>query len=120
MTAPYEHPSYLGRMSRAKSTQAQPSGVAEPSASNRRTSPYCERACCCSAQAAVIVMLPPTDSRPHPTDLLLCGHHFRQSRTALLAKGAAFLDLDGAPLVVDGWLLPAPAGWQAASPPAAA
>lgn len=109
MTASFEHPSYLGRLSRAQTTQAQPPGVAEPSALYRRRSRHCERACCCSAQAAVIVILPPTEGRPHATDLLLCGHHFRQSRTGLQAKGATFLDLDGSPLAADRWLLPVPA-----------
>ncbi|HTX85476.1 MAG TPA: hypothetical protein VME44_25090 [Streptosporangiaceae bacterium] len=109
MTASFEHPSYLGRLSRDRATQAQRSGFAEPSAPYRRDGRHCERACCCSAQAAVVVMLPPTQARPHATDLLLCGHHFRQSRAGLLAKGATFLDLDGCPLAADGWLLPASA-----------
>jgi hypothetical protein len=107
MTPHFEHPSYLSRLSQTLSTTEQPSGVARSSAQYRQ-SRNCERACCCSAQTAVIVMLPPTKSRPHATDLLLCGHHFRQSRTGLLAKGATFLDLDGCPLAADGWLLPAP------------
>ena len=118
MTPHFEHPSYLGRLSQAQSTPAQPSGVAEPSAQYQGKSRYCERACCCSAQPAVIVMLPPTDGRPHATDLLLCGHHCRQSRTALLAQGATFLDLDGYPLAADGWLLPATA--RGSEPPAGA
>jgi hypothetical protein len=56
-------------------------------------------------------MLPPAEGRPHPTDLLFCGHHFRRSQTGLLAKGGGFLDLDGNRLAADGWLLRAPAGW---------
>lgn len=105
MTTPFEHPSYLGRISRAPSAPALPSAVAEPAARFRQRR-YGERACCCPAQPAVIVMLPPTDGRPHATDLLLCGHHFRRSRTGLLARGATLLDLDGYPLAADGWLLP--------------
>jgi len=54
-------------------------------------------------------MLPPTDRRPRATDLLFCGHHFRQSRADLLAQGATFLDLDGYPLAAEGWLPPAAA-----------
>jgi hypothetical protein len=41
------------------------------------------RACCCPARAVVRVVLPPTADRPHETDLLLCGHHYRVSRQAL-------------------------------------
>jgi hypothetical protein len=32
--------------------------------------------------------MPPTATRPHQTDLLLCGHHYRASRDALAAAGA--------------------------------
>jgi len=35
------------------------------------------RACCCPARAVVRIILPPSAGRPHETDLLLCGHHFR-------------------------------------------
>ena len=47
------------------------------------------RACCCPARPVVTVVMPPTASRPHPVDLLLCGHHFRVSQAALRAAGAA-------------------------------
>jgi hypothetical protein len=106
MTGRFEHPSYLGWLSRAASIPAQPSAIAEPAARYRRDRCDCQRACCCSAEPAVIVMLPPTDRRPHATDLLFCGHHFRQSRAGLLAQGATFLDLDGYPLAAEGWLPP--------------
>jgi hypothetical protein len=46
------------------------------------------RACCCPARAVVRVILPPAAGRPHETDLLLCGHHFRVSRRALAAAHA--------------------------------
>jgi hypothetical protein len=39
--------------------------------------------------------MPPTASRPHRVDLLLCGHHFRGSRAALQAVGAAVYDRTG-------------------------
>ena len=39
--------------------------------------------------------MPPTASRPHPVDLLLCGHHFRVSHAALQAAGAAVYDDTG-------------------------
>ncbi len=45
-------------------------------------------ACCCPAMPVVRVVLPPTPVRPHPTDLLLCGHHYRVSRQRLAALDA--------------------------------
>ncbi|HEX5294175.1 MAG TPA: hypothetical protein VFX25_35325 [Streptosporangiaceae bacterium] len=39
--------------------------------------------------------MPPRASRPHQTELLLCRHHYRASRRALTAAGAAVLDVDG-------------------------
>ena len=53
------------------------------------------RACCCPARPVVTVVMPPTASRPHPVDLLLCGHHFRVSQAALQAAGAAVYDETG-------------------------
>lgn len=47
------------------------------------------RSCCCPARPAVQVIMPPVPDRPHETDLLLCDHHFRASREALAAAGAA-------------------------------
>lgn len=47
------------------------------------------RSCCCQARPAVLVLMPATMARPHETDLLLCGHHFRASRRTLAAAGAA-------------------------------
>jgi hypothetical protein len=66
------------------------------------------RACCCSAKPAVIAVMPATASRPHPTDLLLCGHHYRVSRHALDLAGARVLDFCGRPVTGDLW--PAHAG----------
>jgi hypothetical protein len=54
-----------------------------------------EKACCCPATPLFRVVLPPRGDRPHPTDLLLCGHHFRVSRTALATAGATVYDADG-------------------------
>src|ERR1700744_5615599 len=42
-------------------------------------------ACCCPANPVVRVVMPATAGRPHRTELLLCGHHFRISRPALAA-----------------------------------
>jgi len=60
-----------------------------------------DRACCCPARPVVTVIMPPAPGRPHRVDLLLCGHHFRASRAALKAAGAAVYDDTGA-LVAGG------------------
>jgi hypothetical protein len=60
-----------------------------------------DRACCCPARPVVTVIMPPAPGRPHPVDLLLCGHHFRASQAALTAAGAAVYDDTGA-LVAGG------------------
>ncbi len=54
-----------------------------------------DRACCCPAQPLVRVIMPPTPQRAYPVDLLLCGHHYRVSRHALIAAGAAIYDMPG-------------------------
>ncbi|HZP51343.1 DUF7455 domain-containing protein [Actinocrinis sp.] len=54
--------------------------------------PTSNPACCCCAQPVVRVVMPVTDSEREPTDLLLCGHHFRVSRAALAAAGAVVFD----------------------------
>jgi hypothetical protein len=61
------------------------------------------RACCCAAKPAVIAVMPPASSRPQPTDLLLCGHHYRASRHALELAGATVLDLAGRPVAGELW-----------------
>jgi len=52
-----------------------------------------DRACCCPAKARVRVVMSPTAARPHQTDLLLCGHHYRVSRQALAAAHARVQEL---------------------------
>src|SRR5205085_10991590 len=51
------------------------------------------QACCCVARAVVRVVMPPTAARSHETELLLCGHHYRVSRGALVAAHAAVSQL---------------------------
>ena len=60
-------------------------------------SPACreDRACCCPAAPVVRVIMPHAAGRPHPVDLLLCGHHYRVSRRALDAAGALVRCLPG-------------------------
>ncbi len=53
------------------------------------------RACCCPARPVVTVVMPPTASRAHPVDLLLCGHHFWVSQARLRAAGASVYDKTG-------------------------
>jgi len=70
-----------------------------------------DRACCCSAKAAVRVVMPPSAGRPHKTDLLLCGHHYRVSRRALAAANAAVHPLPGIQEDTAAWIgleLPVP------------
>ena len=52
-------------------------------------------ACCCPANPVVRVIMPATTARPHPTELLLCGHHYRASRPALAAANATVIELSG-------------------------
>ena len=52
-------------------------------------------ACCCPANAVVRVIMPATAARPHRTELLLCGHHYRVSRQALAAANATVTELLG-------------------------
>jgi hypothetical protein len=61
-------------------------------------------ACCCSARAMVRVTLSPTRARPHETDLLLCGHHYRASRAALAAARAVVRALPGTSPDVAAWI----------------
>jgi hypothetical protein len=62
-----------------------------------------DRACCCSARAMVQVIMPPSPPRPHTTELLLCGHHYRVSRQALAAAGATVRELP--------WISDSTAAW---------
>ena len=62
------------------------------------------RACCCPARPAVRVVMPPCPSRPHTTELLLCGHHYRVSRAALAAAKAIVRDLPETPADIATWI----------------
>jgi hypothetical protein len=53
------------------------------------------QSCCCPASPAIVAVMPPRAGRPHQTELLLCGHHYRASRRTLTAAGAAVLDIGG-------------------------
>ena len=62
-----------------------------------------DRACCCVARAVVRVVMPPAPGRPHETELLLCGHHYRVSRPALLAAHAQVYELPGPGADATAW-----------------
>jgi hypothetical protein len=68
---------------------------------NWRAVRQAEHACCCSARPIVAAVMPPVPSRPHRTELLLCGHHYRSCRAALAAAGATVVDMAGVPLDYD-------------------
>jgi hypothetical protein len=63
-----------------------------------------DQACCCTARAMVQVIMPPTPARPHRTELLLCGHHYRVSRQALAAAGATVRELPWIPDSTAAWI----------------
>jgi hypothetical protein len=65
-----------------------------------------DRACCCSARAMVQVVIPASAARPHRTELLLCGHHYRVSRRALAAAGATVRELPWIPDSTAAWIRP--------------
>jgi hypothetical protein len=54
-----------------------------------------ESACCCPSRPAVRVMMPGAVDRPRPAELLLCAHHYRGSREALIRSGASVYDRTG-------------------------
>jgi hypothetical protein len=58
----------------------------------------------------VRVLIPPAAERPHPVDLLLCGHHYLMSRAALAAADAVVMDETGAILE------PAPTSTETTNP----
>jgi hypothetical protein len=47
-----------------------------------------ERACCCSAKPTTAAVLPARPGRAEPVDLLLCNHHYQETKASLAAAGA--------------------------------
>jgi len=99
----FEHPSYQGQHGPVTSHVEERTVTPEPAAIYTPSRRYSNRACCCPARPAVIAVMPAANGRRAATELLLCGHHYRQSRQALTAKGAALLDVMGYPLAADTW-----------------
>jgi hypothetical protein len=62
-----------------------------------------DQACCCVARAVVRVIMPSAPGRPHETELLLCGHHYRVSRDALSAAHAQVRDLNASAEATGAW-----------------
>ncbi|HTU74081.1 MAG TPA: hypothetical protein VMG38_11245 [Trebonia sp.] len=63
--------------------------------------------------------MPPSAGRPHVSELLLCGHHFRASQNALRAAGAIVHGEDGQMIMGPGCLgQPVPWTFGAAPVPA--
>jgi hypothetical protein len=50
-----------------------------------------------------MLLLPPSGCRLAATDVLLCGHHYRAAKAALVATGATILDMRGYPLDRRDW-----------------
>jgi len=61
-------------------------------------------ACCCPAEAVVRIVMPPSPTCPQTADLLLCAHHYRVSRHALIVAEAAICELPGIPADVAEWI----------------
>jgi hypothetical protein len=102
----------LGRRDRVAPTASRPSGQlpswAGPALSfsrqvNWRAARRAPRACCCPARPVIIAVVPPSKSRVRAVDVLLCAHHYRRSRAALAAAGAALLHISGLPVSAGAW-----------------
>ena len=65
---------------------------------------WADRSCCCPARPVVRVIMPPTQTRPWKTDLLLCGHHYRVSRGSLAAACAVVHEIPGTPGDTAAWI----------------
>jgi len=63
-----------------------------------------DRSCCCPARPVVRVIMPPTQTRPWKTDLLLCGHHYRVSRGSLAEARAVVREIPGTPDDTAAWI----------------
>jgi len=70
-------------------------GLADTTGPRGPAASLTDQACCCVARAVVRVIMPPTAGRPHETELLMCGHHYRASRAALSAAHASVHELAG-------------------------
>jgi len=97
MNARFLHPSAAGNAAAAPPGGVAAKNTAEPGGA-------AGRACCCPARPAVRVIMPSGPARPHSTELLLCGHHYRVSRAALAAARAVVRELPGTPQDIASWI----------------
>jgi hypothetical protein len=104
MSPELQHPSQTGRGTSLAEPPRQP-GHSQPSVDliDWPAARRADRACCCTAGPVVIAVVPPARGRPHQTDLLFCGHHYRVSRQSLTAAGAVMVDMAGDQLDPDEW-----------------
>jgi hypothetical protein len=104
MSPELQHPSQTGRGTSLAEPSRQP-GRSQPSVDliDWPAARRADRACCCTAGPVVIAVVPPAHGRPHQTDLLLCGHHYRVSRQSLTAAGAVMVDMAGDQLDPEEW-----------------
>ena len=70
---------------------------------NWRAARRASRSCCCPAKPVIIAVVPPSIGRVRAVDVLLCAHHYRRSRAALAAAGAALLHISGLPVSAGAW-----------------
>jgi hypothetical protein len=92
---------FLRRSARHDGAAVQPaSGGLAPGSATILT----DRSCCCPARPVVRVIMPPTQTRPWTTDLLLCGHHYRISRASLAAARAAVREIPRTPSETAAWI----------------
>jgi len=104
MAANLGHPGLTGRnaaQANRPRAQTEPQPATDPV--DWRSVRQAEHACCCLARPAVIAVMPATAIRPHATDLLLCGHHYRMCGRGLSAAGATILDMTGSPVTDGAW-----------------
>jgi len=98
-----QHPSYLGRLSRTSRAADEQAETTESAVLYEPQARYSTRACCCLGAPMVIAVIAAANGRPADTELLLCGHHYRQSRRALVAMGATLTDIRGYSLTPTNW-----------------
>src|SRR5262245_57186785 len=105
MSMRFQHPSYFGRFNRSANTVDEGPATPEPAAVPGPSPRHLQRACCCPAPPSVIAVIPAND-RDGQVELLLCAHHYRQSRGALAASAATLTDLKEEPLTSETWPVP--------------
>lgn len=96
MTSRFQHPSYSSKIDGPQRLMPaeRPARPVWPGI-DVRVLIQADRSCCCTARPAVAAMMPPSASRDHATELLLCMHHYRASERALAAAGATVIDRQG-------------------------